>query len=58
MGQSVYATTSFIMNIDTMYTCKYTYVIEVRIAQSLNKVYRSERNAVNVPVTKEKPMIK
>ena len=32
--RAVYATASFIINIDTLYTCKDTYVIAVRIARS------------------------
>lgn len=32
--RTVYATASFIINIDTLYTCKDTYVIAARIARS------------------------
>lgn len=56
-------TTSFIINIDTLYTRKDTYVIEVRIARpccnrAVARCIAREKNAVNVPVTKGKPTIK
>jgi len=35
-AQSICASTSFIINIDALYTCKDTYVSEVRIRRSLS----------------------
>lgn len=60
-GQSVCVTTSFIINTDvTIYTREDTYVIEVGITRYHKAAggNRREKNAANVPVTKEKSRIK